>query len=305
MPGPDRLVATIMEWRQFVMDLGSLQPDLVEAIFARNGALAITLSDAGDEPVLEPAPGETPLWGATRITGLFSADADLVALRDDLLHDFCIESLPAHHVEKLADRPWEREWIKDFGPMRFGKRLWVCPRELEIDEADGVVISLDPGLAFGTGTHATTALCLEWLDGLDLAGKSVLDYGCGSGILAIAALRLGALSAMALDIDPQAIVAARQNADVNGVAEKLTTMQDAESVENSYDVVLANILAGTLAEHAQTISERVSPGGCLALSGILEGQIDEVLTAYSPWVSFGPATLNDGWVRLTGTKELS
>lgn len=303
MAGSDRLVSTIMEWRQFVMDLGSLQPDLVEEIFARNGALAITLSDAGDDPVLEPAPGETPLWGATRIMGLFSADADLVALRDDLLHDFCIESLPTHRVEKLADRPWEREWIKDFRPMRFGERLWICPREFEIGEAGGVIVTLDPGLAFGTGAHATTALCLEWLDSLDLAGKTVLDYGCGSGILAIAALRLGALSAMALDIDPQAVVAARQNADVNSVAEKLTTMQDAESVVGSFDVVLANILAGTLAEHAQSISERVSPGGCIALSGILENQIDEVLAAYDAWVTFMPATVNDGWARLTGTRN--
>ncbi len=285
------------------MDLGSLQPERVEAVFARYGAHAITLTDAGDDPVLEPAPGETPLWGTTRITGLFSANADFTALRNELLQDFDLRRLPEHYIEELADRLWEREWLRDFKPMLFGERLWVCPAEFSVDEPDAIVVTLDPGLAFGTGTHATTALCLEWLDGLDLAGKTVLDYGCGSGILAIAALRLGARSACCLDIDPQAIVACRQNALVNGVAENLTAMQDAASLDGEFDVVLANILAGTLADQAESISGYVKSGGHIALSGILPAQIDEVAAAYCPWVKFEPATVVDGWARLTGMRS--
>ena len=291
-----------MEWRQFVMDLDALQPERVEAVFSRNGAQAITLSDAGDDPVLEPAPGETPLWGTTRITGLFAADADFSALRDELLRDLDLDILPAHRIEDLAERVWEREWLNDFRPMRFGRRLWVCPAGLEPDNANSVVLRLDPGLAFGTGTHATTKLCLEWLDSLDLRGKTVLDYGCGSGILAIAALLLGADSACGVDIDPQAIQASKQNADVNGVADKLTTLQDAEFLEGHFDVLLANILAGTLIEQARRVSDRLPQGGVLALSGILDGQVGDVIAAYRPWIQFDEPVFDDGWARLTGTR---
>ena len=285
------------------MDLDSLQAERVEEVFARNGACAITLSDAADDPVLEPAPGATPLWRSTRISGLFSADADLAALRDDLKRDFCLDNLPSHFVEELADRAWEREWLKDYRPMSFGRRLWVCPAGMEIDGAEAVVVRLDPGLAFGTGTHATTAMCLRWLDALDLAGKSLLDYGCGSGILAIAALRLGATSACALDIDPQAMEASRHNAVVNGVAENLATLLDADRLSGTFDVVVANILARTLAEKAGTIVERLRCSGRLALSGILPEQIDEVIAAYQQWVAFEPPELRDGWALLTGTRK--
>jgi ribosomal protein L11 methyltransferase len=201
-----------MDWQQFVMDLGPLSPESVEAVFSRHGAHAVTLSDAGDEALLEPRPGETPLWRATRVTGLFSVDADFDALRADLQMTFGIGDLPGHRIEQLADRTWEREWLKDYHPMRFGRRLWVSPVGQTPDAEDAVVVSMDPGLAFGTGTHPTTALCLEWLDGLDLDGKRILDFGCGSGILGIAALLLGAESVLAVDIDPQALTATAANA---------------------------------------------------------------------------------------------
>ena len=173
-----------MQWRQFVMDLDDLDPTTVEDAFLRLGAQSVTLSDAGDDPVLEPGPGETPLWSNTRVTGLFSDDTDLGAFRDALRAALEIERLPGHHVEELADRAWEREWLRDFGAMQFGERLWICPTGQSVKAADAVVVDLDPGLAFGTGTHPTTAMCLEWLDSLDLAGKTLLDYGCGSGVLA-------------------------------------------------------------------------------------------------------------------------
>jgi ribosomal protein L11 methyltransferase len=295
-----------MDWRQFVMDLETLNPDIVEDILLRHGASAITLSDAGDIPVLEPAPGETPLWPAMRITGLYAVDADFVALRKDLLKSLNLSNLPPNRITELKDRDWDREWLKDFGPMQFGSRLWICPGDSRPNTADAVVVRLDPGLAFGTGTHPTTALCLEWLDGLDLQNSTVLDYGCGSGVLAIAALRLGGAHAVAMDIDPQALIATRNNAARNSVSDRLTVLKSAAEVTGTFDVVVANILAGPLVQMAESISSHVADGCMLALSGILSGQIDEVLSAYRPWITFDEPVLGQQggqtWVRLTGRR---
>jgi ribosomal protein L11 methyltransferase len=295
-----------MDWRQFVMDLDRLNPDSVEAVFTRHGASSITYSDAGDDPVLEPRPGDAPLWSDSRISGLFSPDTDLAALQDDLLRSLDIDTLPPHAIEELADRDWEREWLRDFAPMRFGIRLWVCPGDSTVDESNAVVVRLDPGLAFGTGTHPTTALCLEWLDGLDLEDKTLLDFGCGSGILAIAALRLGCGQAAAYDIDPQAITATRANADKNGVAERLLATIEPAQLASDYDIVVANILAGPLIELAATLSARLRNGSLLALSGILSQQAEDVMVAYDRWIEFdAPVTREQGgqtWVRLTGRR---
>ena len=317
-----------MDWQQFVMHLDALDPADVEDAFLRLGACSVTLSDAGDDPVLEPAPGETPLWSSTRITALFDGDADLdivkVALRDEL----GVDELPWHEIQALEDRAWEREWLKDFGPMRFGERLWVCPtvapvgahlagdcgRRLAGDlsparraSAEAVIVNLDPGLAFGTGTHPTTALCMEWLDGLDLEGKTVLDYGCGSGILAIAALKLGATSATGMDIDPQAVLATRQNAADNGVGDRLTVLGSDAEIEGKFDVVIANILAGPLAQFADSITSRLVRRGMLALSGVLCEQAQHVRAAYDPWIDFDEPAFReqDGqtWSRLTGKRR--
>jgi ribosomal protein L11 methyltransferase len=295
-----------MDWRQFVMDLETLHPDRVEEVFARHGAQSITFTDAGDNPVLEPAPGETPMWHDMRITGLFSAEADLDLLQDDIKIAFGIDTLPAHDISTLADRDWEREWLKDFGPMQFGKRLWVLPGESTVGDADAVVVKLDPGLAFGTGTHATTALCLEWLDGLALQNKTMLDYGCGSGVLAIAALKLGCSNAVAMDIDLQAVTATKLNAKRNGVDELLSVTTHADTITGEFDIVVANILAGPLIELAGQIAAHVKSGCLLALSGILSEQVGEVLTAYRPWIEFDEAIeLEQGgqiWARLTGRR---
>ncbi|HEX5788168.1 MAG TPA: 50S ribosomal protein L11 methyltransferase [Woeseiaceae bacterium] len=297
-----------MDWQQFVMDLGDLDPDAVEAVLVRHGAGSVTLTDGGNTPVLEPGPGETPLWAQTRITGLFTAGTDFASLVADLEAQFGPAGLPPHRVLYLPGRDWEREWLRDFGPMRFGRRLWICPGD-SVAPPGAVAVRLDPGLAFGTGTHPTTALCLEWLDGLALDGRSLLDYGCGSGVLAIAGLKLGCRGATALDIDPQALTATRRNAERNGVAERLRVAGRDAEVPGGFDVVVANILAGPLVELAECVITRLSSGGDLALSGILSGQVDRIQAAYDPWIAFdAPAFRSQGdqtWARLSGKRRSS
>lgn len=291
-----------MNWQQITMRLGSLSPEIVEEIFERHGACSVTLSDAGDDPVLEPAPGATPLWVDTQITGLFDEESDLTLLQADLLQSLSLEFLPDYRVESLPEREWEREWLKDFRPMKFGDRLWVCPSEFTVDEANAVVISLDPGLAFGTGTHPTTALCLQWLDSANLRGKAVLDYGCGSGILAIASLLLGAASAMAIDIDSQALVATYNNALRNGVNDRLITALSGDESDQQFEVLVANILAMPLIENASVICSKLRVGGTLILSGIMQSQADSVRDAYADRIEFQPVRQLEDWVLLAGRR---
>ena len=319
-----------MAWRQFVMELGSLRPETIEDVLLAHGAVAVTYTDAADEPVLEPLPGETPLWSKTRITGLFAADADFDALRTALQDATGLRDLPPFAVDTLAERAWEREWLRDARPLRCGERLWICPGDTDppaVDDTgddsgddfgdapgdvrgEATIVRLDPGLAFGTGTHATTALCLEWLDGLDLAGKQVLDVGCGSGILGIAALLLGAARVVAIDIDPQALAATRRNAARNGVADALETTTDAGTVTARFDVVVANILAAPLLDMAHWICQRVAPRGKLAISGILGSQAAMLETAFAdanPPIPLGQRVEREQagqrWLRLSGCRS--
>ncbi len=236
------------------------------------------------------------------MSALFSPDADFSILRADLRQALATDTLPANRVVPLADRPWEREWLTDFRPMRFGRRLWVSPQGFEIDAEGAVVVRLDPGLAFGTGTHATTALCLEWLDSRALSGKSLLDFGCGSGILAIAGLKLGANAAAAVDSDLQAITATRQNALVNEVGDRLVTTTQLPELDRQFDFVVANILADTLTGQADEVCGRLKSGGELALSGILADQVAEVIAAYRDRVDFTATAYRDDWACLSGTK---
>jgi ribosomal protein L11 methyltransferase len=294
-----------MGWLQFVMELDSLDATDVENALLRLGAFSVTLSDAGSEPVLEPGPGETPLWSRTSVTGLFSGATDADSLAAQVRAELGVDELPTWCIEVLHDRVWEREWLKDFGPMRFGDRLWICPTGHEVDADDAVVVDLDPGLAFGTGTHATTALCLEWLDGIDIKGCSVLDYGCGSGVLAISALKLGARSAAGMDIDRQALLATRENAAANGVC--VSVCNRPTDIEGKFEVVMANILAGPLIEFADSITARVASRGMLTLSGVLCEQADDVMAAYDAWIEFETPEFRaqDGqtWSRLTGRRK--
>jgi ribosomal protein L11 methyltransferase len=298
-----------MPFLQLSLDIGKRDPEPIEEALFAAGALSVTLQDSADDPILEPAPGATPLWPTVTVKALFANDASqdqlIAALSDEL------GTLPEHAFENIQDRTWEREWLKDFKPMRFGERLWVCPGGM-LPPSDllpvagsrkpSVLISLDPGLAFGTGTHPTTALCLEWLDGAELAGKRIIDYGCGSGILAIAALKLGAASAVGLDIDDQALVASRENAKRNDVGDRLT-LQPASAPLDSVDIVLANILAGPLHDLAPLLAGLVSARGHLVLSGILKGQAPDLARRYAAWFDMEPVVLRDDWGRLVGRRR--
>lgn len=293
-----------MPFLQLTLTIGEADPEPYEEALLAAGAMSITLEDAGDDPVLEPAPGATPLWPRVRVKALFAADASPQAVLDALGAQLP-STLPEARFEVLQDRAWEREWLKDFRPMRFGRRLWICPggQTPPADDAAPCVIELDPGLAFGTGTHPTTALCLEWLDGADLAGKRVIDYGCGSGVLAIAALKLRAAHALAVDIDPQALTATRENALRNRVADRLTVQLACDATFAPADVVLANILAGPLEELAPTLAMLVLPGGRIVLSGLLHEQAPAVAHRYAAWFDIAPATIRDDWARLDGVRR--
>jgi ribosomal protein L11 methyltransferase len=251
--------------------------------------------------MLEPGPGETPLWQATRVTGLFAGDTDPDALRSAIDQALSTDSSRSLTLERLEDRDWERAWLDRFQPMRFGRRLWICPSGHRVDANDAVVIDLDPGMAFGTGTHPTTALCLAWLDGVELAGKTVIDFGCGSGVLAIAALKLGARHAIAVDHDPQAVMATRDNAIRNGVADRLEVLHSDDLESPQADLVLANILANILIALAPRIGALVAPGGRLVLSGILADQADTVAQAYAGAIDFAEPQYREEWALLEGS----
>jgi ribosomal protein L11 methyltransferase len=283
---------------QLTLSVGSADPAPFEDELLAAGAASITLEDAADDPVLEPPPGSTPLWPSVRIKALFDSATDPEALR---------ALFPEATFEHIADRAWEREWLKDFHPMRFGRRLWICPggQRPQLDERAEApcLIELDPGLAFGTGTHPTTALCLEWLDNAPLHGKSIVDYGCGSGVLAIAALKLGAASALAIDIDPQALIATRENAARNQVTEHLTVAPPDAAPRRPAEILLANILAEPLMELAPSFAERVAPGGSIVLSGILRGQAPPVASRYAAWFDMRPAVIREDWALLHGVRR--
>ncbi len=296
-----------MPWLQISLDIAQDQAPLIEAALENAGALAVTLGDAGDDPQIEPPPGAMPLWQGVRLTALFADDAEGRSQVDALAAALSPQSLTPPLIEEIADRAWERVWLDEFKPTRFGRRLWVCPRGQRPAPAetgsDTVIVELDPGLAFGTGHHATTALCLELLDSADLAGKTVLDYGCGSGILAIAALRLGAARAVAVDHDPQALEATRSNALDNGVADRLQVLAPEDLPAMRADVLLANILSRTLVDLAPRLTGLLAPGGTLALSGILHDQADEVAAAYTQGFDLEPPREREDWTLIAGRRR--
>lgn len=281
------------------VDLEGLDAEAVEDACFAAGALSVSYSDQRDDPILEPAPGEFRLWPSTRLQAVFAPEAASPALLQELATALGVEPV-RFRLESLADRAWEREWLKDFHALRCGKRLWICPSHEQVDERGAVIVRLDPGLAFGTGTHPTTRLCLEWLDARAAPGIHVIDYGCGSGILAIAALKLGAASAAGHDIDPQALVASHDNAQANGVADRLLLVEDPDALQPGADLLIANILSGPLCELAPRFSRLLRTGGDLVLAGLLETQVDEVIAAYSPWIALGAWASHDGWVCLSG-----
>lgn len=289
-------------WHQLAITVDESGAELISDFLANLGAVAVSFEDAGDQPLFEPKPGETPVWRRTKVIGLFDANAAMDRVRDAIANEFG-ERVLQYRLEDLEDRAWERAWLDHFQPTRFGRRLWICPTGFEPPEPQAVNVLLDPGLAFGTGTHPTTALCLEWLDGQYLQGKTVIDYGCGSGILAVAALKLGAAKAYGVDIDPQALTASGENARKNGVEHHLRLGYPREIAAVRADVVVANILATPLIELAAEIGEKVRAGGRLALSGILAAQVESVRAAYVSQFDFSPPVLREEWALLTGIRR--
>ena len=275
--------------------------EAAEAALFDAGALSVTLTDAVDDAILEPAPGEVRLWPQTVLQALFPAEAagpeSIVVLAGAL-------ELPAERIraEHVADRVWEREWLKDFHSMRFGRRLWIVPTHEQPPEGvDNTSVRLDPGLAFGTGTHPSTALCLTWLDSRLPHDATLIDYGCGSGVLGIAAALLGARDVHATDIDPQALIATRDNAQLNGVDGMLRVHDTEASLPQAVDVVMANILAGTLVELAPRLCGLLRAGGQLVLAGILKQQVHEVRAGFANWLDLSVFAERDGWSALAGT----
>ncbi len=303
-----------MTWLQISLSIPALSADHAEAVFTAAGAVAITYRDArqdtDEQAIYEPEPGETPLWALTRISGLFPAPAETIQFKKQIQEQLAIDVPYECYHELIEDEDWERAWMHHFKPLCFGDRLWIIPEGYEIPDPTAVNIRLDPGLAFGTGTHETTALCLHWIAEHDLQDKTVIDYGCGSGILAIAAALCGASIVTAVDIDPQAITATRQNADKNQLGAIVQTglVKDTELIPA--DTVIANILSTPLINLAPRLSHLVKPGGTLVLSGILfqhtsqnkqsreYSQADMVISTYSDYFSDIQQSTRNEWIRL-------
>lgn len=290
-------------WIQLTATTRAEHAERISDALSDAGALAVTEHGDDTEDILEPAPGATPLWQRVKVVGLFAAGtamepivAQLRAAAGEVLIGECT-------VTTLADQAWERTCLDDFHPMRFGERTWVCPSWGEPPQQPGaVVLNLDPGLAFGTGTHATTALCLEWLDAHPPTGLDVVDYGCGSGILGIGAAKYGAARVWCVDHDPQALQATRANAEHNGVAHLIDTRTPAQATGLRAQLLLANILAAPLIELAPRFETMVLPGGDIVLAGLLNHQAAAIVDAYRPWGILQITNTRDGWVLLTGRR---
>ncbi|GAM78320.1 ribosomal protein L11 methyltransferase [Vibrio ishigakensis] len=296
-----------MPWIQIKLNATDKNAEQIgDMLMEQTGALSITFLDAKDTPVFEPLPGETRLWGETDILALYDAEADTSWIIEQAKASNLLDADFAYKVEQIEDKDWEREWMDNFHPMKFGERLWICPSWRDIPEPDAVNVMLDPGLAFGTGTHPTTSLCLEWLEGLDLEGKTVIDFGCGSGILAIAAIKLGAAKVIGIDIDPQAIIASEANAERNGVKDQLELFLPQDQPQDLIaDVVVANILAGPLRDLSPVIKGLVKDGGELAMSGVLDTQAEDVANYYRDQFEIEPIKELQEWCRISGKKHTS
>ncbi|EOW9242427.1 TPA: 50S ribosomal protein L11 methyltransferase [Vibrio cholerae] len=293
-----------MPWIQIKLNATNDNAEAIgDMLMEETGAVSVTFLDAKDTPVFEPLPGETRLWGDTDVVALYEADMDTSLILQQIKASNMLAEGFAHKVEQVEDKDWEREWMDNFHPMPFGRRLWICPSWREVPDPQAVNVMLDPGLAFGTGTHPTTALCLEWLDNLDLTGKTVIDFGCGSGILAIAAIKLGAAKVIGIDIDPQALLASKDNAARNGVEDQIEVYLPKDQPEGLVaDVVVANILAGPLRELSPIIKGLLKPGGQLAMSGILDTQAESVAEFYRDDLELDPIAEKSEWCRISGRK---
>lgn len=295
-----------MSWLQIAISTTKDNAETAEDCLFSAGAQTVTLTDAADQPILEPGVNETPIWNTVIITGLFSLEVEQQVMLDSIKN--CLSEIDfSYTTEQLQDQNWTRAWMDHYHAMQFGQRLWVCPLHIEPPEPDAINLRLDPGLAFGTGTHPTTSLCLRWLDKNITTQQSLLDYGCGSGILAIAACMLGIDHADGVDIDPQALLATHSNAEVNRVNDQISSYLpddfQRQHAETQYDIVVANILSGPLAELAPALAGHTKSGGDIVLSGILREQAESVLNAYKEFFTMDTPVLEEDWVLLHGVKR--
>jgi ribosomal protein L11 methyltransferase len=295
-----------MPWLQIKIPTLPAHTEALEDALLIAGCQAVTLLDTADVPVFEPIRGTTPLWEHTTIQGLFEDDVDskqLVATMRRLADENQM-TVGNISTEILEDKDWEREWMDNFKPIQCGEKLWIVPSWLEAPAPSAVNLKLDPGLAFGTGTHPTTYLCLKWMDEHLQSGDRILDFGCGSGILGLAGILLGAEHMDGIDIDPQALTATQNNAKTNSIDEsKFMVTTQTDELAEEYDKVIANILAGTLVDLSETIVSKLRKGGHIVLSGILNHQADTVLNAFNQVIDFQPISEKDGWVCLSGQKK--
>jgi ribosomal protein L11 methyltransferase len=275
----------------------------VEAALEAAGSLAITLLDAQDVPILEPGVGETPLWPELNLVALFEIETDPLQLLVDLDHAIDYAILRTAKFARVDDQDWTRVWMDGFKPMQFGQRLWIVPSTCTPPDPNAVNITLDPGLAFGTGTHPTTAMCLAFLDGLAMSGKTVTDFGCGTGILAIAGLKLGAAQAYGVDNDPQALIASKENALRNGVLANFTILSERDPPPPPADVLVANILLPPLLALKDLLASLVKSGGPAAFSGMLAGQEKDFIPAYEKAFQDFHVEQSGDWIRISATRR--
>ncbi len=292
-----------MPWLQLKFETNPQQAERLGELLETAGACAVTMQDAADQPLFEPPPGATPLWKRILLNGLFEVDANIEAILADMAEALGDTPLPAWTLNPLEDKDWVRAWMDDYQPMCFGKKLWIVPSTFSPPDVDAVNILLDPGLAFGTGTHPTTAMCLRWLDAHPPVAQAVIDYGCGSGILAIAACKLGATSALAIDNDHQALLATHDNACLNQVDDRIQARLPDDSPTRQVPLLLANILAGPLCQLAPQFAGCVQPDGRIVLSGIIESQRDELIESYKPWFTIKVYRQEEEWICLHGNRN--
>ena len=290
-----------MAWIQFIFDSTPEEADTLSDLLSECGSSAISFQDNADQPIYEPEIDTTPLWAATNVTALFESDTDTDLIIQKLNTMLAPASVPRYRIEAVEDKDWLREWMDNFHPMNFGDKLWICPSWQTPPQKDAINIMLDPGLAFGTGTHPTTALCLNWLDQADVKDKIIIDYGCGSGILAIAAALLGAKKVIGVDIDPQALEATQANAERNKV--NIETYLPNDCPDESCDLLIANILAAPLQSLSERLAGLTKSGAPIVLSGILELQAADVSQSYQTWFDMKAPVLKNEWIRLVGIKH--
>lgn len=293
-----------MTWHQLSVITDKNTASEISDFFSELGSVSITYMDAKDDPVYEPAIGETKIWDSTQVIALFEMNVEPEIIKTLLFSQFKDLPLSSWAEEIIEDQVWERVWMEHYHPMKFGKNLWVCPTGQEKKEEGFVCLTLDPGLAFGTGTHPTTALCLEWLASHDMSNKIVIDYGCGSGILAVTVALLGAKEVYAIDIDPQAIITTKANAEKNNIQDKIKCYLPEQFSAFKVDIVLANILANPLCELSESISALLKPQGQLVLSGILNEQANLVIDTYKKLnIQLQTPVSQEDWCRLDGIKN--